>query len=311
MAVCVFGNNSGTTLAAPISGSATSFSVTSGTGSLFPAPTAGQFAVVTLWSASAPTNTAQMEIIYYTTRSGDTFSGLTRGREGTTPQSFNAGDTCKELLTAGVLGMFQQILGHGVQVFTTTGTWTVPPSVTSAQVEVWGAGGGGGGSQGLSSSASSAGGGGYCLSYLTGLVVGSVYTATVGTGGTGGTGAPTDGTAGSASSFGTITANGGGAGKGASGGLQTSFGAGGVASGGNQLNLNGLPGGTGIIIAAPTSSIISSVGGAAGFGLPPTTYQNTQSALAGNNGPTGCGGNGGTLGGAGGNGGSGLIIVRW
>jgi hypothetical protein len=37
-------------------------------------------------------------------------------------------------------------MARGTQLFTSTGTFTVPPGVTRLLVELWGAGGGGGGS---------------------------------------------------------------------------------------------------------------------------------------------------------------------
>lgn len=80
-------NNAFSTLASNISNVSTSLSVQSGEGARFPAPGAGEQAFLSLITAAGA-----IEIIKYTTRTGDAFSGLTRGSDGTTALSFNSGD---------------------------------------------------------------------------------------------------------------------------------------------------------------------------------------------------------------------------
>lgn len=115
-------NLAGTTLAAPITNSATSATLTSGGGALFPSPAAGQYFTLTLTDAA---NAAIFEITYCTARSGDTVT-LTRGQEGTTALAFNAGDLAQTLLTAGSLQALPQLS----TVNTWTGTNTFNAAVT-------------------------------------------------------------------------------------------------------------------------------------------------------------------------------------
>lgn len=63
--------------------------------------------------------------------------------------------------------------------FTTSGTWTVPANVSSADFEAWGAGGAGGASAGSSTGGGGGAGGQYAKKTLTGLVSAQVYTVTV------------------------------------------------------------------------------------------------------------------------------------
>ena len=79
--VVVWANNAAGTLAAPLSSSATSLTLTSGNGSLSPQPTTGQFFPVILASANSPSNLSLQEIVYVSSRSGDTLSGLQRAQE--------------------------------------------------------------------------------------------------------------------------------------------------------------------------------------------------------------------------------------
>lgn len=133
-----------------------------------------------------------------------------------------------------------------MQLFTASGTYTPTPGTKSIVVEVQGAGGGGGGI-GASSSANVAvgnggGAGGYAKSRLTSGFTGGIQ-VNVGIGGPGGNLSPTIGSNGGLSSFGsTIVANGGDGGYaqpqtpppyGVTGSL------GGIATGGNLLNIRG------------------------------------------------------------------------
>ena len=195
--------------------------------------------------------------------------------------------------------------GSGVQTFTSSGTFALPPSVTQVEVEVWG---GGSGSFASTSSMASGGGagGGYARKRIAGLLPGQVVPVTVGSGGNGGTTAGVAATAGGASSFGTYVSAAGGS----INGLATvSSPINGATPGGNgvngDVNIAGSSGQAGILNQG-------GLGGAAPMG-------GTQ-----NSGTTGVAGNfpgGGASGaGTGANsatpyngapGGSGLIVVRW
>ncbi|WP_239484193.1 gp53-like domain-containing protein [Citrobacter sp. B72] len=103
-------NNAQTVLAAGISASATSLTVNSGTGSLFPAPSDGvSFFKLTLIDAA----TGQLtEIMHVTARTGDTMT-IERGQEGTTARAWSANDIAANMMTAGtlsyILGNFQPL----------------------------------------------------------------------------------------------------------------------------------------------------------------------------------------------------------
>lgn len=93
-------NNAQTVLAAGISASATSLTVNSGTGALFPAVTSGvSFFKLTLVDAA----TGQLsEIVHVTARTGDTMT-IERGQEGTTARAWSANDIAANMMTAGTL----------------------------------------------------------------------------------------------------------------------------------------------------------------------------------------------------------------
>ena len=101
----LWANDAVATLAASISNSQVTLTLTSGEGALFPSPSAGQFFSLTLISAS---NANLYEITYCTARSGDTLT-VQRGVEGTTALGWNAGDLAQNLLTAGQLASFPQL----------------------------------------------------------------------------------------------------------------------------------------------------------------------------------------------------------
>lgn len=87
------------TLAAAITNSQTTITLSSGQGALFPSPVSPQVFTLVLQSA---TNSTLYEITYCTGRSGDTLT-LERAQEGTTGLAFNAGDLAQNLVTAGAL----------------------------------------------------------------------------------------------------------------------------------------------------------------------------------------------------------------
>ena len=120
----LWANNAGTTLAASITSTATTISVVSGTGSLFPNPGSNQFFALTLISAAS---SSTFEIVYCTARSSDTLT-VTRGQEGTSAKSFNAGDYANQLQTAGALNLLPQI--GEANVWSNNNTFTATPTFT-------------------------------------------------------------------------------------------------------------------------------------------------------------------------------------
>lgn len=86
MANVLFSNNASTTLAATAGSGATALTVATGSGTLFPAPTAGDYFYATLVN---PSNT--IEIVKCTARIGDTLT-VVRGQDGTTAAAFAIGD---------------------------------------------------------------------------------------------------------------------------------------------------------------------------------------------------------------------------
>ncbi|MDM3437542.1 hypothetical protein OGW22_23555, partial [Citrobacter sp. Cb034] len=172
-------NNAQTVLAAGINSSATSLTVNSGTGALFPIPSpGGSYFKLTIIDAATGLLT---EIVHVTARSGDVMT-IERGKEGTTPRAWSANDIAANMMTAGTLSILAQInqslqisnnlseisaggssaviaslqslglsnssgyVGRllGVKTFTTSGTYTSTPGTKSILVQVQGGGGAGG-----------------------------------------------------------------------------------------------------------------------------------------------------------------------
>jgi hypothetical protein len=92
----LFTNNAATNLASSITSSATSLTVTAGTGSLFPTPSNNNYFLLTLQGISG----TPIEIVQCTARSGDTLT-IVRAQEGTTASAFTGGDTVQLRITAG------------------------------------------------------------------------------------------------------------------------------------------------------------------------------------------------------------------
>ena len=123
----LFTNNAATGMVYPISSSATTLVVNGGSGSLFPAPTGGNYFMITLISSGS----GNMEIVQCTARSGDTFT-IVRAQEGTTAQSFAIGDSVQLRITAGSLQAFSNptlvnsvAAGTGIGVSSSTGNVTI------------------------------------------------------------------------------------------------------------------------------------------------------------------------------------------
>ncbi|WP_320406464.1 hypothetical protein [Escherichia coli] len=98
-------NNAQSVLAAGISASATSLTLNTGTGALFPSPVSGtSFFKLTLIDATTGSLT---EIVHVTARAGDVFT-IQRGQEGTVPRAWSANDIAANMLTAGSLQLYAQ-----------------------------------------------------------------------------------------------------------------------------------------------------------------------------------------------------------
>ena len=93
----LYANNATTTLAASITGAATSFSVASGKGALFPAISGSDYFYVTLANAAGT-----IEIVKVTARSVDTFT-VVRGQDGTAAAAWAAGDKVDLRITKAML----------------------------------------------------------------------------------------------------------------------------------------------------------------------------------------------------------------
>jgi len=125
------------------------------------------------------------------------------------------------------------------QVFTSSGTFTVPTGITKVKVTVVGGGGGGGALAAYDGNVGGGGGGGTAMEIISGLTPGGTVSVTVGAGGAGaaGGGGGSNGGSGGTSSFGAYcSATGGGGGIGST--VGNGFAAGGIGSGGD-LNIRG------------------------------------------------------------------------
>ena len=116
MTILLFANNAQSTLASPISASATSCTLASGTGSKFPNPTTGQAFKMTFTDAATG---LLDEIVLCTARSADVCT-IVRGQEGTTAISWLTGDLASNYFTAGAASSFAQILTNTPTVTTVT-----------------------------------------------------------------------------------------------------------------------------------------------------------------------------------------------
>ena len=97
MANMSFTNNAATTLASSITSVATSLTVASGTGTLFPALSGSQY----FWCTLA-NNAGTVEIVKVTARSTDTFT-ITRAQDNTSAVSWSSGDKVELRLVAAAL----------------------------------------------------------------------------------------------------------------------------------------------------------------------------------------------------------------
>lgn len=206
--------------------------------------------------------------------------------------------------------------GHG-QVFTSSGTFTVPTGVSCIKVTVLGGGGGGGGSNGAGQFGLGGGAGGMAIKFITGLTAGSSYAVTVGGSG-GGASAGNTGGSGGASSFGSFCSATGGSGgprvaHTLNGDSTFSMVNGGSGSGGD-INITG-DGGYhtyGLSYLDRSTSTYGYCGGSGGsslFGMGGKPRGSASGMAASGYGSGGSGGGSGFY--SGGSGSPGLVIVEW
>lgn len=125
MATFLFANNASSSLAAPISPSATTITLAGGGGALFPNPSAGQQFALTLNDAATGLLT---EIVYCTARAGDVLT-VVRAQEGTTAQSWLAGDLAANLSTAGQMNAMVQVSTlYPTRIITASGAFVMTTS---------------------------------------------------------------------------------------------------------------------------------------------------------------------------------------
>ena len=114
---------------------------------------------------------------------------------------------------AALTGISAGLPGPRAEVFTSSGTFTVPAGVTACKVTVVGGGGGSGCASGSGSCTGGGHGGGTAIKWITGLTPGATVAVTVGAGGAGGATSGTNGSAGGTSSFGSYCSATGGDGS--------------------------------------------------------------------------------------------------
>lgn len=122
----LFSNNASTTLAAAISNTATSVTLASGTGALFPNPSGGTHFRATFVKNGAP---GTYEVVDVTVRATDTCT-IARGQEGTTALNWAVGDFFNLFPTAADLAAFSQAADTQAQA----GNYAVDTGAANAYV---------------------------------------------------------------------------------------------------------------------------------------------------------------------------------
>ena len=120
--VMKFTNNATSTLASGITNTATSLTVASGQGALFPSLSAGDYFYCTLANVGGT-----IEIVKVTARSTDTFT-VTRGQDGTTGTAWNSGDKVELRLVAASLNDIPKL--DEANTFTGANAYGTPTSIT-------------------------------------------------------------------------------------------------------------------------------------------------------------------------------------
>lgn len=105
----LYENNAAGTLAAPITNAATALTLNSGQAALFPNPVAPDTFFATLTDAATET---LIEIVLVTAVSGNVMQ-ITRAQDGTTAQSWSAGDILSQRVVAAELRQWQGIVPIG------------------------------------------------------------------------------------------------------------------------------------------------------------------------------------------------------
>lgn len=209
-------NNAQTVLAAGISSSATSITVNTGTGALFPAPASGaSYFKLTLVDAATGSLT---EIVHVTARSGDVMT-IQRAQEGTVARAWSANDLVANMMTAGSYSILAQLdtpafinatAGRllNIQTLNASATYTKTPGTRKIKITITG-GGASGGKSGVSGNYARGGGaGGTAIAWLDAPL--SPVSVVIGAGGAGVNAAGNIGNPGGNSSYGSlITALGG------------------------------------------------------------------------------------------------------
>ena len=120
MAVQITYNNAKATIASGIASGATSLTLATGKGALFPALSGGDWFMLTLTQAVTETS---WEIVKVTARSGDVLT-IVRAQEGTTAAAWAAADKAELRLTAGLVNRLATL--DDAQTFTGQKTLTNP-----------------------------------------------------------------------------------------------------------------------------------------------------------------------------------------
>lgn len=126
MTTFIFANNVNTTLAGPVSNSATSFTLSS-TANLPASIPAGSVLVLTLNDVATKAN---FEIVYATAITGATVSGLLRGQDGTSALAWLTNDFCYSPPTAGQMLAMGQL--GAPNTWTGANTFNDPVTVANA-----------------------------------------------------------------------------------------------------------------------------------------------------------------------------------
>lgn len=131
----IFANDVNTSLAGPVSSSATSLTLASTHGLPSSIPS-GQVLVITLRDQATRQNS---EIIYASAISGATLSGLSRGQEGTSALAWLTGDYAYSGPTAGQMGSFMQVQNFPSSLGTSGyKKYPDPNSPSGYYIEQWG-----------------------------------------------------------------------------------------------------------------------------------------------------------------------------
>ena len=183
------------------------------------------------------------------------------GNGTSTVQSVAPGASGNVLISNGTTWIAAQTpyVGSRAQVFTSSGTFSIPTGVTAVKVTVVGGGGGSGAARGNENGSGSGGAGGaaVAIKFLTGLTPGATLGVTVGSGGTAGTSTVNGGAGGfsrvasGSQTITTIQADGGN-GTAAANGFYSAGGAGGGFSGAD-FGVAGQTGAGGALITAGSS----------------------------------------------------------